>query len=210
MKLRTAILALTACGLSFPSLADMNIDLPDSAELILVNGVKAEGNDTLTLKNGQNQIAFRYDDGFRENGEYSLFRSDVVIMTFTGIDTHYSLTLPKLRSSLEGREFNRKPALTLTDKSGTPVTFEQGKLMKNGMQLGRDFEAEIAAYNQTSQPAAVAAISLQATSQLATNINTNTANQAQGENVAENMLNYWYEQADEATRIRFKSRINQP
>ena len=209
MKLRTAILALTACGLSFPTLADVNIDLPDSAELILVNGVKAEGNDTLALKNGQNQIAFRYEDGYRENGEYSLFKSDVVIMTFTGTDTHYSLTLPKLRSSLDGRKFNREPALTLTDNSGTPVTFEQGKLMKNGMQLGRNFEAEIAAYNQTSQPAAVAISTLPAVSLSTINKSANVANEAEGENVAESMLNYWYEQADEATRDRFKAHINQ-
>ncbi|GAL08649.1 hypothetical protein JCM19237_136 [Photobacterium aphoticum] len=31
----------------------------------------------------------------------------------------------------------------------------------------------------------------------------------QPRNVAENMLNYWYEQADEVTRARFKAKINQ-
>ena len=61
MKLRTAIIALTACGLSFPTLADVNLELPKSAELVLVNGVDAEGNNALTLKDGKNQIAFRIE-----------------------------------------------------------------------------------------------------------------------------------------------------
>ncbi|MDX1301609.1 DUF2057 domain-containing protein [Photobacterium sp.] len=207
MKLRTAILAMTACGLGFPSFAAVNIDLPDSAELILVNGIKAQGNDTLTLNNGQNQIAFRYEGGYRENGEYSIFKSDVIIMAFSGTDTHVSLTLPKLRSSLDGRAFNREPALTLTNNTGTPIAFEQDKLMNSGMQLGRDFEAEIAAYNQTSQPAAVTSLPIASLS--AINQSTIVANQAEDGNVAESMLNYWYQQADEATRVRFKARINQ-
>lgn len=203
MKFRTAILAITACGLSFPTLADIKLDLPYSAELVLVNGYEANGNDSLTLKNGENQIAFRYQDGYRENGEHKQFKSNVIIVTFEGQDSTYNLELPKLRTVQDTHKFNKNPAITLTDHQGNQVNFTQDKLIKSGLQFGRDYEAEIASYNLTDKPAVLKS---------AAAIHPQTAKgqqHPQGKNVAENMLNYWYEQADEATRERFKARINQ-
>ena len=66
MKLRTALLSFAACSISFSSFADVTLNLPQSAELVLVNGVNAEGNAPQTLNNGNNQIAFRYDKNYRE------------------------------------------------------------------------------------------------------------------------------------------------
>lgn len=210
MKFRTAILALAACGLSFPTLADIKLELPYSADLVLVNGQEASGNDTLTLQNGENQIAFRYQDGYRENGEQQVFKSEVIIMSFSGQDASYQLKMPKLRNSQDTRKFNKSPKLTLTDSQGNSVDFTQDKLIKHGLQLGRDFEAEIAAYNLTDKPAALkSVVAVQPVAPAYTNKANAHSQQPQGKNVAENMLNYWYEQADQATRERFKARINQ-
>lgn len=214
MKFRTAILALAACGLSFPTLADIKLALPYSAELVLINGIEADGNDPVSLKNGENQIAFRYQDSYRENGEHQLFKSDVVIVKFSGQDSTYNLELPKLRNAQDAQKFNKSPSLTLTDEQGNPVDYAQDKLMKHGLQFGRNFEAEIATYNQTDKPAALK--SAMAITTLPAITAAPTAKPAvdgkplpQGKNVAENMLNYWYAQADEATRERFKAHINQ-
>lgn len=204
MKLRTAILALTACGLSFPSLADINLELPYSAELVLVNGVKKDGNEPLVLKNGENQIAFRYQDGYRENGEYQLFKSDVIIVKFNGEDANYRLEMPKLRNEMETFKFNNNPSIKLTDTNGQAINFEQDKLMKSGIQFGRDYEAEMVAYNLTDNAAAMKSAAI---TTLPAKVNLD--GKQQGENVAETMLNYWYEQADPATQARFKARINQ-
>ncbi|MCW8327697.1 DUF2057 domain-containing protein [Photobacterium sp. SDRW27] len=213
MKFRTAILAAAVCGLSFPTLADIKLDLPYSAELVLVNGYEAEGNDPLTLENGENQIAFRYQDGYRENGEHKLFKSDVIIVTFEGQDSAYKLEVPKLRTAQDTQKFNKRPSVSLKDSEGSDVSFAQDKLIKSGLQFGRDYEAEIAAYNQTDKPAAlqaaVAVTTLPAAVPAQTAKPAVKGQQPQGKNVAENMLNYWYEQADEATRARFKARINQ-
>ncbi|WP_064603165.1 YccT family protein [Photobacterium sp. J15] len=204
MKLRTAILALTACGLSFPSLADINLELPYSAELVLVNGVKKDGNEPLVLKNGENQIAFRYQDGYRENGEYQLFKSDVIIVKFNGQDANYRLEMPKLRNEMETFKFNNNPSIKLTDTNGQAINFEQDKLMKSGIQFGRDYEAEMVAYNLTDNAAAMKSAAI---TTLPAKVDLD--GKQQGENVAETMLNYWYEQADPATQARFKARINQ-
>ncbi|MGF1692960.1 YccT family protein [Photobacterium kagoshimensis] len=214
MKLRTAFIALAAASVSLPALADVTLTLPSTAELVLVNGKSAGGNNTLTLKDGANQVAFRYEGGYRENGDYSLFSSNVMIIKFDAANADYTLKLPKITSEIEGNRFNKKPVINLTDASGKAANFEQGRLIKNGIQFGRDFEAEIAAYNQTSQPAALAGAVAVTTLPAVISPTTPAKNNAapvvqQGENTAENMLNYWYSQADEATKARFKARISQ-
>ncbi|MGF1688644.1 DUF2057 family protein [Photobacterium japonica] len=206
MKLRTALLALTACGLSFPSLADVNFALPYQAELVLVNGVEKDGNQPLVLPNGVNQIAFTYRDSLRENGDDYLFTSDVILVKFTAEDSDVKLELPKLRTGMDGKQFNKTPQVTLIDTAGDKIAFKQDKLMKAGLQFGRDYEKEIVTYNASGKIAAVAPI-VPVTSPVPAIPQANDGTQPR--NVAENMLTYWYEQADEATRARFKAKINQ-
>ncbi|KLV08754.1 DUF2057 domain-containing protein [Photobacterium ganghwense] len=207
MKLRTALLAITACGLSFSSLADVKLAMPYQAETILVNGVKNNGDKSLTLPNGVNQIAFKFKDSLRENGDDHLFTSDVIVVKFDASDANINLELPKIRSGQEARKFNQEPTFNLVDASGTKVDFTQDKLLKKGLQFGRNYEAEIVAYNQSGQAAAIAPIAAISTAQAVTTLPANAA--PQGQNVAENMLMYWYAQADEQTRARFKAAISQ-
>ncbi|MBC7004841.1 DUF2057 domain-containing protein [Photobacterium sp. BZF1] len=220
MKFRTALMALAACGISFSTLADVKLDLPYQADLVLVNGVEQDGNDTLTLPNGVNQFAFTYIDSLRENGDDYLYKSDVIIVKFDASDEALKLDLPKLRTAQDARKFNKSPQLALVAANGEKIDFEQDKLIKSGLQFGRDFEKEIAVYNQSGKAAAVATTAavvataavpatLPATAAPAATSPKSPVDQQQTRNVAENMLNYWYEQADEATRARFKAKINQ-
>ena len=220
MKFRTALMALAACGISFSSLADVKLDLPYQADLVLVNGVEQDGNDTLTLPNGVNQFAFTYIDSLRDNGDDYLYKSDVIIVKFDANDEALKLELPKLRTAQDARKFNKSPQFSLVAANGEKVSFEQDKLIKSGLQFGRDFEKEIAVYNQSGKVAAVAATATTAAAvAVPATLPANAApaatspkppvDQQQTRNVAENMLNYWYEQADEATRARFKAKINQ-
>lgn len=207
MKFRTALIAITACGLSFPSLADVTLELPYQAELVLVNGVAKGGNDPLNLPDGVNQIAFTYKDSLRENGDDHLFKSDVIIVKFDATDTAVTLDLPKFRTSQDAKKFNKEPQFALVDNAGNKLAFKQDKLMKAGLQLGRNYEEEITAYNVSGNIAAIApvvAVTLPADIPAAAK-----PGDPQVRNVAENMLNYWYAQADEATRARFKAKINQ-
>ncbi|MGR5062314.1 YccT family protein [Photobacterium sp. DNB22_13_2] len=216
MKFRTALMAIAACGISFSSLADVTLDLPYQADLVLVNGIEQDGNDTLTLPNGVNQFAFTYVDSLRNNGDDYLYQSDVIVVKFDASDEALKLDLPKLRTAQDARKFNKSPKFSLVAVNGEKVSFKQDKLMKSGLQLGRDFEKEIAVYNQSGKVAAVATTATAAvvpvTLPAATPSSTSPkppVDQQQTRNVAENMLDYWYAQADEATRARFKAKINQ-
>lgn len=206
MKLRTALLTLAVCGVSFSSFANVSLTLPDSADLVLVNGSKAEGNGPLSLKDGDNQIAFRYETNYRENGDTHLFKSEVVIVTFDGTDANYTLNLPKIHSQYEARTFNKQPNVVITDKQKNNIAIKQDVLIKNGVQIGRDFQQEIAKYNLSNAPAALAtaiSVSIPQVQQIAVE-KSGKVDQA----YVTKMLNYWYKKADKATQEQFKSAIN--
>jgi len=185
-------------------LSDIRLTTPNQLKIKLVNGQSAKDVNPLILKDGSNQIAFSYQDRYREDGEDIFFTSDIIVMTFSGNDQEYFISLPTLNSQKERESFNKKPLITLTNKSAEPVSFEQSKLIKNGLQFNRDLVAEITAYNQTSKPAS---LNQNATITAPTANIAPTANQSEAD-VAGKMLDYWYNKADPKTQAAFKKRIN--
>lgn len=179
MRLFTVItLSLSTLILSPSSLA-ASLQLPNNANTVLVNGVAIEQQQValdITTPQGLQQIAFRYHARFRDQGSQHSFSSDVIILRFAASDQDYQLTLPSIRSQSSAARFNDSPALALTDKAGNAVEFTQDKLMKKGLQLGRDFEQEIAKYNSAANPASwsAAQVSAPAVAPIASTVTTST------------------------------------
>lgn len=209
MKLRTALLSLAVCSISFPSFADVTLNLPQSAELVLVNGVNAQGNTPQTLNNGNNQIAFRYDKDYRENGDTHLFRSEVVVMTFSGNDATYTLQLPNISSAYQAQKFNSQPTLSLLTANGSEVPFKHDLLIKNGIQINRNYQQEIAQYNLSKAPAALAsAITANEMQRVQQQVRAEEKDGQIDQAYVTKMLNYWYSKADATTQQHFKAKIN--
>ena len=168
------------------------------------------GNATQTLNNGNNQIAFRYDKNYRENGDTHLFRSEVVVMTFSGNDATYTLQLPKISSNYQAQNFNRQPTLHLLAANGSEVPFKHDVLIKDGIQIGRNFQQEIAQYNLTTAPAALtSAIAANEMQRAQQHVSPAEKDGQIDQAYAAKMLNYWYNKADAATQQQFKAKINQ-
>ncbi|GGP57451.1 UPF0319 protein [Shewanella algicola] len=213
--------------------------LPNNANTVLVNGVATEQQQVkldINTPQGLQQIAFRYHARFRDQGSQHSFSSDVIILRFSASDQDYQLTLPSIRSKSSAAQFNDSPTLTLTDQADNAVEFTQDRLMKKGLQLGRDFEQEIAKYNAAANPASWSAAKVTAPA-VAPKMLNEPANSvvttapvalaitdAQPEGVApvvnnsaeqpsqaevSNMLDYWYQKATPQTQAEFKARINQ-
>ncbi|MEG3753994.1 DUF2057 domain-containing protein [Psychromonas arctica] len=185
--------------LSQQAFAAINLTVPSQVTLKVVNGKQAEQKTSLTLKDGTNQIAFEYEGNYRQGGEVNYFTTDTLIITFQGKNQDYTISLPTLRSARQVDQFNAQPEIIITDINGEAVPFEQGKLMKSGIQFNRDLVAETVAYNQTDKPA-----SLQQPATIIVPANGQTEGDVAGQ-----MLDYWYKKADEKTRAQFKARINQ-
>ena len=214
MRITRSLLAITMLSAANTAVANVELTLPTNSELVLVNGKESDAGKNLTLDNGENQIALRYLGRYQQQGSQTQFSSDVIIVKFSAKDEQLTLALPRIRSNNAADAFNRKPELTLLDSSGNDIAFKQDKLIKEGMQLGRDYEAEISAYNNTSAIAAVATLVPAAKSNTQVAVATGVTIQPDkkvepsDQVVVGKMLDFWYAQADEETRKAFKAKIN--
>jgi len=155
MRILVVLLCITLSQLSMAA----SFKLPDNTEVVLVNGNASPPQSSvtldLTMPEAIQQIAFRYHARFRANGSQNSFTSDVILLSFQASEQAYQLTLPSINSAASARQFNAQPKLTLTDQTGKTVVFSQDKLMKSGLQIGRDWVQEITQYNASNKIAAI-------------------------------------------------------
>ena len=209
--------------------AEVTITLPDSAEPLLLNG-KDINSHRLISQNGPQQLVLAARATYREFGQQKRFTSETLIVTFLAENNHYRVNLPKINSPRSAEKFNDAPQVSITDTQGNKVAYKLDKLRKEGIQIGRDYSEEIKAYNASG---GIAAIEVSQAIQMTQTISTNHATSpvaasaslsaAQEATTPQNaqqqasprrdqinvgqMLDFWYEQADDATREAFKKRI---
>ena len=196
------IFALTIANVvAAPVIADVTLHLDPNMELLVANGEEVKHNGsftdsegTVTLPNGENQIAFRYSYLFEDGSDdREVVESDVFIAKFSAQDTELSFLFPTFRSVRDAEEKIQDLQWSLNDiKANKAVTVGKDKLFYDGFQFTRDFVREVEDYNKTN---GLASVSL-----------SNVANATPTE--AEEMLYFWYAKADEETKARFKEFVN--
>ena len=214
-----------------PVSAEVLLQLPSDVELLTVNGQKPLSTSPVTLSDGLNQIAFRYNAQYRKQANSVRYQSDVLIIRFNETDQALQLKLPNIDSAKAAKQFDESPSITLVDKHNQVISFDQDRLVKNGLQIGRNFEQEIFQYNQGQHPASIrlavpqvsaatSAPTLPATTSapstaVTTSTAASTAAITQGaapdsptQAEISHMLDYWYHLADDATKAKFKAKIN--
>ncbi|MFB2803705.1 DUF2057 domain-containing protein [Shewanella seohaensis] len=214
-----------------PVSAEVLLQLPSDVELLTVNGQKPLSTSPVTLSDGLNQIAFRYNAQYRKQANSVRYQSEVLIIRFNETDQALQLKLPNIDSAKAAKQFDESPSITLLDKHNQVISFDQDRLVKNGLQIGRNFEQEIFQYNQGQHPASITVAAPQVsaatsaptlpatTSAPSTAVTTSTAastaaitqgaapdSPTQAE--ISHMLDYWYHLADDATKAKFKAKIN--
>ncbi|CAM4172350.1 DUF2057 family protein [Vibrio neonatus] len=225
---------LTGLALSFtaPVLADVKIDLPEHVDLLLVNGAEPNvdggffsSSSSAILPDGENQIVFRYEPTFKQGQEFEKMSSDVIVAKFTAENQELTFQFPKYRNIREAKKFDKHPDWALIDESGNKVAFAQDKLIHHGVQFGRDFATEVMKFNTTDSAAAIATsnslayaavtaaqasgteVAVVPVASKTNNATASTANAASA-TTEEEMLMFWYNKADDATKARFKAYVN--
>ncbi|MCG9595211.1 DUF2057 family protein [Vibrio sp. Isolate25] len=211
MKISTTLLAATALSLSAMAAAEVTITVPETVDVLVANDAKPElsggffsANKTLTLPNGENQILFRYQPYFTQGNDRIILESDPIIATFNTSDTELTFDMPKYRDHHEGEKKIKDVDWQLTTENGKPLAVTQDKLIKDGMQIGRNFQIELADYNRRGGVAAVSAAAIGATVQPVHLPAQVTKEGVKGDSTAEEMLHFWYNKADAETQARFK------
>ncbi|HFQ4903409.1 DUF2057 domain-containing protein [Vibrio vulnificus] len=212
IKPLTCILAMSISGLAT---AAVTLHVPDDVTLFVANGQKAKlsgslfaSSKTIELPNGENQIVFQYEPYFSQGNDRIGVESNVIIAKFSANDTDLNFELPKYRDHRIAEQEIKQMQWQLVDEQGAAVTKSEDKLVKSGMQIGRDYAREAADYNQTGGIAAIGTAVSVATIKTEPVAHVETKVKA-GDNTAEEMLHFWYDKADEATKARFKAYINQ-
>lgn len=152
MKKTTTLLGLCAL-ISMPTFA---AELTLQNELVpqVLNGeyvypeLISEQN-SIDLEDGSNQLAVTIGQIVFEDGKRRKFDSQPLLLEFdTGKKTQLTLTYNKFRTMEEAKVFERNPKVALKDKQGNDVAFSMVQLRKGGLQGFRDYEREVANYQE--------------------------------------------------------------
>ncbi|OEF25561.1 DUF2057 family protein [Vibrio rumoiensis] len=201
-------------GFSASALASVTISVPSDVKVLAVNSEEPElsggifsSSKSVTLPDGENQIVFRYSPVFQQGGDQTTVNTDAIITKFTASNTELTLEVPEYRSADKAQDFDNNPAWKLVDEKGNAVDVQQDKLIKNGIQLGRQYDAESIAYNKKGGIAAIAPTGASVAAVSAANVQVPV--NSQYKTTEEQMLHYWYDKADKETKQRFIQSIIQ-
>jgi hypothetical protein len=206
--------------------AVVELELPENMFAVAINGENTKIQEVVSLPDGVNQVVVQFQ-GLLARGHFdddaNMAYSDVFVIKFNATNQTLKMDIPRIKRSLDLEKFNRESNIRILDLTGRAIEYYIGKLEKDGFQLFREYGKELEDFNKTNSPAAfsmsrtfskgVEARSTgnsndQQTVSRATVSGTESIRQQHSDNMAEEMLKYWYQQADEATRIKFMRWIN--
>lgn len=132
-----------------------------------------------------------------------------MIVTFQGNAEDLVISAPVIRNLDSGDKFNQMPNITVKTKSGNAISAKVDVLKQEGLFPSANVLNDLAEYNASGAAASVSAFAAttSANSMVAAPAGNAKANKGkvvvQGENVAEQQLQYWFQQADKETQTRF-------
>jgi uncharacterized protein YccT (UPF0319 family) len=215
MKTLQSIALLSTIIVAPHVLADVEIQVPSSVDILAVNEAKPDldgslfsSYKTLTVPDGQNQIVFQYQLAFDKGNDREFVDSDAIIATFSATDAALTFDMPKYRNTAEAKKGLEKLDWKLVDENKNAISVKQDKLIKDGMQIGRKYPQEAKEYNQKGGIAALTVGASAGAAAVAQPVTLPAKIDGNAANTAEEMLYFWYEKADAETKQKFKDYVN--
>ncbi|MEL0636061.1 DUF2057 domain-containing protein [Marinomonas sp. TI.3.20] len=168
----------------------MYVDLKDGGDF---------GSDfKVDLKPGHHQIVVRYHQSVRNSGNLDLFKSEPIIIDLDmKKDVNLELKAPYIRTDEKASNYADKPTFTIVNtKDGSKVDYKERILpFKSGFQPTRDYLEEIKTFTGVGVAAAANSAATYAPAPAPKSVTE--ANEFQ-------MLQFWFNKSDEATRKDFR------
>ncbi|WP_439327615.1 curli polymerization inhibitor CsgI-related protein [Lonepinella sp. BR2357] len=213
MKFRLATLTAVALFASSTSFAGV-VTTSSNLDFLAIDGQKASKSllkdvRSFTINdNNTHQVVVRVSEIVREGSDRSLFESDPIVVTFQGSNEDIQISAPHLGTDRDAEQFKQNPSITVKTASGKALTVKQDYLKQEGFLPGVNLVENLSEYNSSGAVAAVPALATATLPATVATVGTNGKVQkgkvtVQGENAAEQMLQYWYQQADKETQQRF-------
>lgn len=201
-----------------PAWADITIEIPQNITIVAENGKNTQINKRASMPDGDNQIVVQFQGELSrkhadEDAEFEY--SDTFVVRFNASNQPLKMVTPRIKRLSELEKWNKGPDIRMLDSAGRDLDIQIARLEKDGIQIFRNYETELEAFNKTDSPAALDTLSSVpenfVSSPTPATVKVAPKHQAQPQSkadMAEDMLKYWYQQADEEARVRFKQRIN--
>lgn len=213
MKFRLAAITAATLLASTASFAGV-VTSSSNIDFLAIDGQKASKsllketrsfniNDTNT-----HQVVVRVGEIVRSGSDRTLFESDPIVVTFQGSNEDIQISAAKLSNERDVESFKANPKITVKTASGTELPTKQEYLKQEGFLPNVNLVENLSDYNSSGAPAAVANLATATMPAAVATVGANGKVQkgkvtVQGENAAEQMLQYWYQQADKETQQRF-------
>ncbi|MEZ8103793.1 DUF2057 family protein [Vibrio cortegadensis] len=145
-------LALALCmASSFSSFASIKVNLDHDIETMIINGEDVSKLISQVsrkeLKNGTNQLVVRISKLIRDQGKFTKFLSEPMVVTFAAKDTELTISPAKSFDSIEQvGSYDKHPQVVLLNEKNEPIQFHLGYLERGG-SLIRNVNSELVHYN---------------------------------------------------------------
>ncbi|ACA31894.1 curli polymerization inhibitor CsgI-related protein [Histophilus somni] len=150
------------------------------------------------------QVVVRVSEIVRHGSDRSLYESDPIVVTFQGTNEDVVISAPKLENERDIKNFKDSPSVIVKTNSGKIIATKQEILKQEGFLPGANLIDTLSEYNASGS---VASVSNFATAMPAVALGFAKAQKGkvvvQGENIAEQQLQFWFQQADKETQARF-------
>ncbi|PJG82746.1 curli polymerization inhibitor CsgI-related protein [Caviibacterium pharyngocola] len=210
MKFRVAALAAAALLSSSVSFAGV-VTTSSNVDFLAIDGQKAaksllKSSNSFNVADTQtHQVVVRVSEIIKSGSDRSLFESNPIIVTFQGTNEDLVISAPHLENERDAQSFNQTPKIVVKTASGKEIATKQDVLKQEGFLPNANLVENLSEYNAAGEKASVAAF---ASSTMPAAVPGFAKAQkgkitVQGENVAEQQLQYWFQQADKDTQARF-------
>ncbi|CNE05333.1 DUF2057 family protein [Yersinia mollaretii] len=217
MKFGLVVAGILAVCCSASALAT-TLKLAPEIDLLVVDGKNMSGSllkgaDSLELNSGQHQILFKVAKPLPADPNV-LYASPPLVVVFNTRNTRsVAIKLPVIDTERDGNKFSKNPTFQLIGDDGHPLSVRHDVLHQENLNKAATLETAMAIYNvgkytasvpsfATIPPSTVSAVPGTTIAVAGTNTTQKTT-RLQGENIAEQMLQYWFLQADAETQQRF-------
>lgn len=205
MKLAQIAVAVAAIATSAISFAG-SINSTSNVTILAFDGQKVKKSTKLeTVEGKQHQAVVEVSGIYRTGSDEALYESAPIVVAFNGSAENITIKAPKLSDENAVSKFKRSPALTIETASGNAVAFKQDILKGEGFLPNANISENLAVYNAGDNTASVKGLATTAIpAAIASNGKASKGKvMVQGENIAEQQLQYWFQQADKETQKRF-------
>ncbi|MDG6285877.1 DUF2057 domain-containing protein [Glaesserella parasuis] len=206
MKLGKIALAMTALIAGTTAFAG-TITGSSNVTFLAFDGQKVRRNTNLQVNDTNlHQVVVEISSIYQSGSDSAFFESQPIILTFEGSTEDIKILAPSLNSEFDIAQFKKSPSFKIETVSGKKLTYKQDFLKGEGFMPNSNIINNLANYNIGEGVAAVQKFAL-STMPITMANNTHKVNKGkivvQGENVAEQQLQYWFQQADKETQKRF-------